>query len=61
MNNLAPLSPRDIADECRHQARLPTTPNTAAIVLLLAAKFLEQALDRNVTLAALLEQTEAGF
>lgn len=61
MIDLAPLSPREIAEQCRHQARLPTTPNTAAIVLLLAAKFLEQSLDRNVRLASLLEQTEAGF
>ena len=61
MIDLAPLSPREIAEQCRAQARLPTTPNLAAITLLLAAKFLEQSLDRNVRLASLLEQTEAGL
>lgn len=61
MNNLAPLSPRDIAERCRQQARLPMTNNATAIVLLLAAKMLDQTLDRNLTLAALLEQTEASL
>jgi hypothetical protein len=37
------------------------TNNATAIVLLLAAKMLDQTLDRNLTLAALLEQTEASL
>lgn len=59
MSSLAPLSPRDIAEQARAEARAPNIPNTTAIVLILAAKALTESLDRNVTLANVAEQAEA--
>lgn len=61
MSNFAPLSPRDIAKQARAEARAEGIPNTTAIVLLLAAKMLEQTLDRNLILASLLEQAESSL
>lgn len=60
MSSVAPLSPRDIAEQARAEARSPSIPNTTAIVLILAAKALEESLDRNVRLARLIEATEAS-
>lgn len=61
MTDLSPLSPRTVAEQCRGHAKLATTHNLTAIVLMLAAKMLEQTLDRNVRLARLLELTEASL
>ncbi len=38
MSSLAPLSPRDIAEQARAEARAEGIPNTTAIVLILVAK-----------------------
>lgn len=59
MSSLAPLSPRDIAEQARAEARAPGIPNTTAIVLILVAKALTESLDRNVRLAHAVEQAEA--
>lgn len=59
MSQLAPLGVRDIAAECRRRARLDSTDNMTAIVLLLACKMLEQQADRLVCLAHSIEQSEA--
>lgn len=59
MSSLSPLSPRDIAEQARAEARATGIPNTTAIVLILCAKALEEALDRNVRLATVAEHTEA--
>ena len=56
---LAPLGLREVAEQCRRRARLDTTDNMTAIVLLLAAKAIEQQADRLIRLAHNLEQTEA--
>lgn len=57
---LAPLGLREVAEQCRRRARLDTTDNMTAIVLLLAAKMIEQQADRVVRLAHDLEQLEAA-
>ena len=56
---LAPLGLREVAEECRRRARLDTTDNMTAIVLLLAAKTIEQQADRIIRLAHDLEHLEA--
>jgi|LakMenEpi03Aug12_release.lakeMendotaPanAssembly.Ray.scaffolds.fasta_scaffold5599840_1 phosphate uptake regulator len=56
---LAPLGLREVAEQCRRRARLDNTDNMTAIVLLLAAKAIEQQADRLIRLAHNLEQTEA--
>jgi phosphate uptake regulator len=56
---LAPLGLREVAEQCRRRARLDNTDNMTAIVLLLAAKAIEQQADRIVRLAHDLEQMEA--
>lgn len=56
---LAPLGLREVAEQCRGRARLDTTENMTAIVLLLAAKMIDQQADRIVRLAHDLEQLEA--
>lgn len=61
MSSLAPLSPRDIAEQARAESRSQGIPNTTAIVLILCAKALEESLDRNVRLAAVLEHMEPGL
>lgn len=58
MSNIAPLSPREIAEQARAEARSTAIPNTTAIVLILAAKALEESLNRNLQLASCLERTE---
>ena len=57
---LAPLGLREVAEECRRRARLDTTDNMTAIVLLLAAKTIEQQADRIIRLAHDLEHLEAA-
>ena len=59
MSSIAPLSPRDIAEQARAEARAEGIPNTTAIVLILAAKALTESLDRNVKLANTAERAEA--
>jgi phosphate uptake regulator len=56
---IAPLGLREVAEQCRCRARLDNTDNMTAIVLLLAAKAIEQQADRLIRLAHNLEQTEA--
>jgi hypothetical protein len=56
---LSPLGLREVSEQCRRRARLDSTDNMTAIVLLLAAKMLEQQADRVVRLAHDLEHTEA--
>ena len=56
---LSPLGLREVSEQCRRRARLDSTDNMTAIVLLLAAKMLEQQADRVVRLAHDLEQLEA--
>jgi phosphate uptake regulator len=56
---IAPLGLREVAEQCRRRARLDNTDNMTAIVLLLAAKAIEQQADRLIRLAHNLEQTEA--
>jgi phosphate uptake regulator len=56
---LAPLGLREVAEQCRRRARLDTSDNMTAIVLLLAAKAIEQQADRLILLAHTLEQSEA--
>ena len=56
---LSPLGLREGSEQCRRRARLDSTDNMTAIVLLLAAKMLEQQADRVVRLAHDLEQLEA--
>lgn len=60
MSTLAPLGVRDIAAECRRRARMDTTENMTAIVLLLAAKAVERLADRVVLQAHAAEQREAA-
>ena len=57
---LAPLGLREVAEQCRRRARLDTSDNMTAIVLLLAAKAIEQQADRLILLAHTLEQSEAS-
>lgn len=56
---LSPLGLREVSEECRRRARLDSTENMTAIVLLLAAKMLDQQADRIVRLAHDLEHMEA--
>jgi phosphate uptake regulator len=56
---LAPLGLREVSEQCRRRARLDTTDNMTAIVLLLAAKAIEKQADRLVLLAHRIEQKEA--
>lgn len=56
---LAPLGLREVSEQCRRRARLDTTDNMTAIVLLLAAKAIEKQADRLVLLAHTIEQKEA--
>ena len=58
MSDLAPLSPRRIAEHARAEAKSPGIPNTTAILLVLAAKAIDQSLDRTVRLATLVETVE---
>lgn len=55
----APLGIREVADQCRRRAALDTTDNMTAIVLLIAAKALEQQADRLIRQAHTLEHLEA--
>jgi hypothetical protein len=55
MSRLSPLSARRLAYLCRDRARLDTTDNMTAILLLLAAKSIEQQADRLIRLAHTLE------
>jgi hypothetical protein len=59
MSSLAPISMGEIAEQCRRRARLPTTENMTAVVLLLAGKALDDAEARTVRLAATNERLEA--
>lgn len=56
---LLPLGLREVSEQCRRRARLDTTDNMTAIVLLLAAKAIEKQADRLVALAHNIEQKEA--
>jgi phosphate uptake regulator len=56
---LAPLGLREVSEQCRRRARLDTTDNMTAIVLLLAAKAIEKQADRLVLLAHRIEQKKA--
>jgi len=58
--SLAPIGLRELSEQCRRRARLDTTENMTAIVLLLAAKAIEQQADRLVRLAHDIEQQEAS-
>lgn len=53
------ISARDLASKCRDRARLDTTDNMTAILLLLAAKAVEHQADRLIRLAHTIEQQEA--
>lgn len=57
--NLAPIGAHEIAEQCRRIARLPTTENMAAVVLLLAANVIDSLANRTVVLARELEIVEA--
>jgi hypothetical protein len=57
---LSPLGLREISEQCRRRARLDTTDNMTAIVLLLAAKVIEQQADRAIRLAHAIEHGEAA-
>ena len=59
MNNLAPIGAHEVAEQCRKRARLPTTENMTAVVLLLAANVIDSLADRTVILAATNERLEA--
>lgn len=59
MSSLAPISMGEIAEQCRRRARLPTTENMTAVVLLLAGKALDDAAARTARLAATNERLEA--
>jgi hypothetical protein len=59
MNNLAPIGVAEIAEQLRARARLPTTENMTAVVMLLAAGVVESLANRTVVLARDLETLEA--
>ena len=58
-NNLAPIGAHEVAEQCRTRARLPTTENMTAVVLLLAAGVIDSLANRTVVLARELETVEA--
>jgi hypothetical protein len=57
--NLAPIGAHEIAEQCRTRARLPSTENMTAVVMLLAANVIDSLANRTVVLARELEQLEA--
>lgn len=57
--NLAPISAHEIAEQCRKRARLPTTENMTAVVMLLAANIIDSLANRTVVLAMANERLEA--
>ena len=59
MTNLAPIGAHEIAEQCRKRARLPTTENMTAVVMLLAANIIDSLASRTIVLAMELEQLEA--
>lgn len=59
MTNLAPIGAHEVAEQCRRIARLPTTENMTAVVLLLAANIIDSLANRTVVLARELETLEA--
>lgn len=59
MNDLAPLSACDISARCREYALSPRTENMTAVVLLLAAQFIDRLAERTERLAYRNEQLEA--
>ena len=59
MTNLAPIGAHEIADQCRTRARLPTTENMTAVVLLLAANVIDSLANRTVVLSMSNERLEA--
>ena len=59
MTNLAPIGAHEIAEQCRTRARLPTTENMTAVVLLLAANVIDSLASRTVVLAMSNERLEA--
>lgn len=59
MTNLAPIGAHEVAEQCRRIARLPTTENMTAVVLLLAANVIDSLARRTIVLARELETLEA--
>ena len=59
MTNLAPIGAHEVAEQCRRIARLPTTENMTAVVLLLAANIIDSLANRTVVLAMSNERLEA--
>lgn len=57
--NLAPIGAHEVAEQCRARARLPTTENMTAVVMLLAANVIDSLARRTVVLARELETLEA--
>jgi len=52
------INARDLATHCRSRARLDTTDNMTAILLLIAAKVIDNQADRLMTVARKLELAE---
>ena len=59
MNNLAPIGAAEVAAQLGVRARLPTTENMTAVVMLLAANVIDSLADRTVHLAHTNELLEA--
>ena len=59
MTNLAPIGAHEVAEQCRTRARLPTTENMTAVVMLLAANVIDSLANRTVVLAMSNERLEA--
>ena len=59
MTNLAPIGAHEVAEQCRTRARLPTTENMTAVILLLAGNVIDSLANRTVVLARELETLEA--
>lgn len=59
MTNLAPIGAHEVAEQCRRIARLPTTENMTAVVLLLAANIIDSLANRTMVLAMSNERLEA--
>lgn len=57
--NLAPIGAHEVAEQCRARARLPTTENMTAVVMLLAANVIDSLANRTVVLAMSNERLEA--
>lgn len=57
--NLSAISMRELAAQCRAEARRPGVDNRTAMILLVTANRLESSADRHVYQAAALERLEA--